>query len=132
MIREIREMFEDMPIIAGIATILVLGLAFILIDGIAGKSEPFYGTVIDKYYKAERNGIGTGYGITSSGKSGVIVTSEYEGEKFLLMVKNQNGNVVTVECKPQLYYEKQIGEKIECKAYKGWISGSIYSRYGVR
>ena len=27
------------------------------------------------------------------------------------MVKTENGNVVTVECEPELYYEKQIGQK---------------------
>lgn len=128
----IREMFEDMPIVSSLIAIFILGLAFFLIDGIASKPEPFYGSVIDKHYKAERNSTGTGYGMTSSGKSGVIVTSEHESEKFLLMVKTENGNVVKVQCEPELYYEKQVGQKIDCKAYKGFFTGSIWSRYGVR
>ena len=125
-------MFEDMPIVSSLIAIIILGLAFFLIDGIASKPEPFYGTVIDKHYKAERNSTGTGYGMTSSGKSGVIVTSEHESEKFLLMVKTDNGKVITVECKPELYYEKQVGQKIDCKAYKGFFTGSTWSMYGVR
>ena len=44
----------------------------------------------------------------------------------------KNGNVVTVECEPELYYEKQIGQKIYCKAYKGFFTGSTWSMYGVR
>lgn len=128
----IREMFEDMPIMSSLIAIFILGLAFFLIDGIASKPEPFYGSVIDKYYKAERNSTGTGYGMTSSGKSGVIVTSEHESEKFLLMVKTDNGKVVTVECEPELYYEKQVGQKIDCKAYKGFFTSSTWSMYGVR
>lgn len=124
--------FEDMPIVSSIIAIIILGLTFLLIDGIASKPEPFYGSVIDKHYKAERNITGTGYGMTSNGTSGVIVTSEHECEKFLLMVKTENGNVVTVECEPELYYEKQIGQKIYCKAYKGFFTGSTWSMYGVR
>ncbi len=125
-------MFEDMPIVSSLIAIFILGLAFFLIDEIASKPEPFYGTVIDKHYKAERNSTGTSYGMTSSGKSGVIVTSEYESEKFLLMVKTDNGKVVTVKCEPELYYEKQVGQKIDCKAYKGFFTGSTWSMYGVR
>ena len=125
-------MFEDMPIVSSLIAIIILGLAFFLIDGIASKPEPFYGTVIDKHYKAERNSTGTGYGMTSSGKRGVIVTSEHESEKFLLMVKTDNGKVITIECKPELYYEKQVGQKIDCKAYKGFFTGSTWLMYGVR
>ena len=128
----IREMFEDMPIVSSLIAIFILGLAFFLIDGIASKPKPFYGSVIDKHYKAERNSTGIGYGMTSSGKSGVIVTSEHECEKFLLMVKTESGQVITVECEPTLYYEKQVGQKIDCKAYKGFFTGSTWSMYGVR
>lgn len=125
-------MFKEMPIVSSLIAIFILGLAFLLIDGIASKPELFYGIVIDKHYKAERNSVGTGYGITSSGGNGVIVTSEHESEKFLLIVKTENGNVVTVECEPELYYEKQVGQEIDCKAYKGYFTGSIWSMYGVR
>ena len=126
------EMFKDMPIVSSLIAISILGFALFLIDGIASKPEPFFGIVIDKHYKAERNSTGTGYGITSSGESGVIVTSEHERERFLLMVKTEGGKVVTVGCEPELYYEKQVGQKIDCKAYKGFFTGATWSRYGVR
>lgn len=125
-------MLKKMRTVSSIIAIFVLVLAFLLIDVIASKPDPFYGSVIDKHYKAERNSTATGYGMTSSGKSGVIVTSEHESEKFLLMVKNENGNVVTVECDPELYYEKQVGQKIHCKAYKGYFTKTTWSMYGVR
>ena len=128
----IREMFEDMPIVSSLIAIFILGLTFLLIDVIASEPELFYGTVINKHYKAEIERSGTGYGMTSSGQSGVIVISEYESEKFLLMVKNEKGNIVTVECKPELYYEKQVGQKIDCNTYKGFFTGLIWSMSGVR
>lgn len=125
-------MFEDMPIVSIFIAIFILVFTFFLIDGIASKPEPFYGIIIDKHYKAERNSTSTGYVMPISGESGVIVTSEYESEKFLLMVKIEDVQVVTVECEPTLYYEKQVGQKIYCKAYKGFFTGSIWSMYGVR
>lgn len=117
----IREMFEDMPIVSSIFAIVILGLAFILIDIIASKSESFYGSVVDKHYKAERNSTGIGYGMTSGGNSGVIVTTEHENEKFLIMVKTESGKVVTIECEPEVYYQKEVGQKIDCNAYKGFL-----------
>lgn len=127
----IEEMFEDMPIASGLIAIFILTTAFFLIDGIASRPVPFHGTVIDKHYKAERRSSGIGYGMISSGPSGVIATSEHEGEKFLLMVKTEGGQIVTVECEPRLYYKKQVGQKIDCKAYKGLFTGATWSMYGV-
>jgi hypothetical protein len=128
----IREMFKDMPIASTLIAIFFLFFILFLIDGLASKPESFYGSVIDRNYKAEINGTGVGYGMTSSGKGGVIVTSEHQSEKFLLMVKTEKGDVVTVECEPELYYEKQAGQKIHCKHYKGFFTGLIWSTYGVK
>lgn len=44
--------------------VLILAVALLLIDILKSKPEPFYGTVIDKHYKAEVNTTGTGYGTT--------------------------------------------------------------------
>jgi hypothetical protein len=128
----IRDMFEDMPIISSIIAIFILGLAFLLIDGIASKPEPFYGSVIDKHYKAERTSVGTGTAVGSNGSVGVVTTTETDTEEFLIMVKTETGEIVTVKCEPELYYEKQVGQKIDCKAYKGLFTGATWSMYVVR
>ncbi len=125
-------MFEDMPIISSIIAIFILGLAFLLIDGIASKPEPFYGSVIDKHYKAERTSVGTGTAVGSNGSVGVVTTTETDTEEFLIMVKTETGEIVTVKCEPELYYEKQVGQKIDCKAYKGLFTGATWSMYVVR
>lgn len=125
-------MFEDMPIVSSIIAIVILGLAFILIDGIASKPEAFYGNVIDKHYEAESHRTGTGVGVTSSGKTGVVITSESEPEKFLLIVKTESGKIVTVNCEPELYYVKEVGEQVESNAYKGLFTGMVWSLRGVR
>lgn len=128
----IQRMFEDMPIASSIITIVILGLVFIFIDVIASKSELFHGSVIDKHHKSERNSIETGYVMASNGNSTVIVTPNHEDEKFLIMVKTESGKVVTVECKPEIYYKKEIGQKIDCNAYKGYFTGWAWSLHGIR
>lgn len=128
----IREMFEDMPVISSIFALILIGLIFILTDGLMSKPEYFSGNVIDKHYKAESHRTGTGVGVTSSGQTGVVMTSESEPEKFLLMVKTENGKVVTAKCKPELYYQKEIGQSIEFAVYKGRFTGMSWSVRGVR
>ena len=128
----IREFFEDSPVFSSLMAIIVLGLVFLLIDGIASKPYPFDGIVMDKQYKAEVNSTGTGYGIMSNGKSGMIITHQHEEEEFLLMVKTSNKEVVTVKCSAGLYYEKEIGQKIECNASKGFFTGKVLSMHGIR
>lgn len=128
----IREMFKHMPIVSSLIAIFILGLAFFLIDGIASKPEPFYGSVIDKHYKAEITSVGTGTAVGSNGSVGVVTTTETDPEEFLIMVKTETGKIVTVKCEPELYYEKQVGQKIDCKAYKGLFTGATWSMYGLR
>lgn len=125
-------MFEDMPILSSIIAILILGFAFILIDGIASKPEAFCGNVIDKHYKAERTSVGTGTAVGSNGNVGVVTTTEVDPEEFLIIVKTESGEIVTVKCEPELYYDKEIGDRIDCNAYKGLFTGIIWSLYGVR
>jgi hypothetical protein len=130
--RDLKEMFLDMPIIGSIILVIVLGIAFILVDGICTKPTEFSGIVLDKQYKAERNSTGTGYGMTSSGKSGVIVTTEHEDEKFLVMVKMNNGEAVTAECKANIYYSKEKDSKIDCIINKGLFTGLVWSINGIK
>jgi hypothetical protein len=125
-------MFEDMPVIGSIIALILFGLVFICIDGLMSKPEFYSGNVIDKHYSAESHRTGTGIGFTSSGQTGVVMTSEREPEKFLLMVKTKTGNVVTAKCKPELYYEKEIGQEIEFAIYKGRFTGMSWSVRGVR
>ncbi len=127
----IKELFEDMPIFTSIIALIVLGIVFILIDEIGAKAEPFNGTIVDKQYKAERSTTGVGTVTSSSGQVGTVVTSQTDPEAFLIMVKTGNGKIVTVECTAELYYQKEIGQEINCNYYRGLITGYVWSSKGV-
>ena len=116
----------------GLVAIIILTVTFFSVDWIGARSETFYGYVVDKHYQAADNSIGSGMVVNSNGDTGVLTTYEQKREKFLLIVKTENGKIVTVECEPELYYGKKINEQIECEVYKGLITGSVWSLSGVR
>ena len=134
VIKMIRQMFKDMPILISIGAISILGYILLVTDPLILVSNPelFSGIVVDKHYKAEENSTGMGYGMTISGNNGLFVTSEYESERFFLMVKVESGEVVTVDCDPTLYYKKAVGEKIDFNVHRGFFTGQTYSIHGVR
>lgn len=116
----------------GLVAMIILTMTLFLVDGFGARSETFYGNVVDKHYQAADNSIGNGLIVNSNGDTGVLTTYEQKREKFLLIVKTENGKIVTVKCEPELYYGKTINEQIECKAYKGLITGRVWSLRGVR
>ena len=115
----IRGIFDNILFI--VAIIAILTLSTLLIDCIASKPEAFHGNVIDKHYKAESTSVSTGTIVGSNGGVGVATTTDYEPEGFLIMVEIESGIIVTVKCEPELYYQKEVGERIECNAYRGFI-----------
>lgn len=128
----IRDMFEEMPILSSIIALLFSGVLFIIVDMINSDSEPFYGVIVDKHYKAEINSTGTGYGMTSSGKMGMVTTSQRESEDFLVMVKTDRGGIYTVSVSAELYYEKEIGNKIDCVKHIGLFTGIVWGYKGIK
>lgn len=107
----------------GFVFMLIAALLLLLADGIFCKQIPFEGKVIDKFYKAESNQSGTGVGVSSSGKPGVIITSSHESEKFLVIVQSSNGTIFTSEAPAELYYKKHIGENAKGHINIGCIFG---------
>ncbi len=103
--------------------LIIAGLLSLLADGIFCKEIPFEGKIIDKFYKAESHQSGTGVGVSSSGKPGVIITSSHESEKFLVMVQAGDGTILTSEAPAELYYKKYIGENAKGYINTGCIFG---------
>ena len=128
----IRDMFENAPILSSIISLVILFVVFLLIDGIFSKPVYFSAIVMDKHYKAESTKIGTDVVTTSNGGTGIVTTTETEPEEFLVMVKNNNGKILTAKCEPEIYYSKEKGQRIECYWSKGLFSGWQWSVHGVK
>jgi hypothetical protein len=121
-----------MLVIRIIVALILFGGVFICIDGLMSKPEFHSGNVIDKHYLAGSHRNGNGLGVTSSGQTSVVMISESEPEKFLLIVKTKSGDIVTAKCKPELYYEKEMGQEIEFAIYKGRFTNISWSVWGIR
>jgi hypothetical protein len=122
--------FEDFlnVIVWGIiAFIFVITADAIFLDSILRK-----GVVIDKQYKAESTLMGTGTGVGSNGQVTTVVMTETDSEKFLLIVRDKEDEIITVECEPQLYYEKEEKEELEFEVYTGKILGIEWGNKGLK
>lgn len=122
----IKEMFEDNPVMAGLLILSISGTLFFCLDYILSKSEIHSSQIIDKHYKAEHSNSGIGYGYASNGKLGAIVTSNYENEKFIIIVKTEK-EILSVESSAFLYYDKSIGQKLQYKIDKGYFTSLVWS-----
>lgn len=112
-------MFREMPIFSTIITLFILIALFFITDIVITTPQPFTGYVVDKQYKPERNNVGVGYGLTSSGKVGSVITSNHESEKYLIMVRLKTGEVITAESDAKLYYSKKVEDRAEGMTYIG-------------
>lgn len=122
----IREIINESPFFSFIIALFLLILSVFLIDLIFCKTETYKGHVIDKHYKPEQNSTSTGYGMTSNGQNGVVVTQVHESEKFLLIVKSNGGRIFTVEAHSTLYYQKETGDPVRFDVCVGRLTGVYY------
>ena len=99
---------EDI-IIGGVILLFFAFIGLAICDFIFAKPEILKGEIVDRHYKAESSHIGTGTGIGTNGGITTVTTYEVDPEEFLLMVKDDSSNVITVECSPRLYYQKKVG-----------------------
>lgn len=112
---------------------LILGfVVLVLVDVFCGRCVEYNAVVVDKHYKAEENSYGVGSSIGANGQVGIVSTSEHESEKFLLMVKKENDEIVTTECEPELYYQKKIGDTVLCNMHLGRFSGADWSNETIK
>jgi len=127
----IRDLFKELPEVAWLTTLLLLTLAFLILDIAMAVPEHHLGTIVDKQYKPERNSSGTGVGM-AGGKTAVVYSSSHESEAFLMMVKTYDGHVETTNCPPDLYYQKEIGDPLEFVIRQGRFTGVDWCVKGVR
>jgi hypothetical protein len=133
MIDLIKEAFDTSWILGILLTILILFLTILgisltltAIDYCTGDKHSYRGTVIDASYSPELNSTGTGTAVVN-GRVGIVTTHHHQPEKWQLMVRNEAGKVVEVECNPTAYYNYKHGSPIIYTAVTGSFTDNIYS-----
>ena len=112
---------------AGVFGVLLGFLLLLLVDGLASTTVQHQGVVLDKHYEAERSGLGTGTAITPDGEVGIVTTTESEPEQFVLMIRTEDQKVITVKCKPELFYQKEVGDAMVYVVNRGLLTGWVWS-----
>lgn len=111
--------------------IIVALVIFLLVDIFCSKPKRFTGEIIDKQYKAESASTNTGVVTNSNGNTTVITTTEFNPEKWILIVKKQDGEIITVKSSSEIYYSKSIGESVDFDTYFGLFTKYNYGSTAV-
>jgi hypothetical protein len=115
-------------------TIAILFISFIVffsIDIFAYKSKKSNGIVVDKNYKGEHTSVGTGT-IFVNGKVGTTTNVNVDSEKFLVMVKILDEDIVVVDCSAKLYYKKEKGDILFFEYCTGFFTNIVYGVDGIK
>jgi len=119
-------LFEN-TVIAVIVVSLTIFFAILGIDLASMEQEISTGTIVDKHYKAERTSTGSGVAVGSNGKVAPVVITEHEDEDFLLMIE-RDSIIATINCEPEFYYKKEIGDVVKFASYRGGVFGGVWSK----
>ena len=115
-------------------TIVILLVSFVVlfsIDILAYKSKKANGIVIDKNYKGEQTSVGTG-AVYVNGKVGVTTNVNVDSEKFLVMVKDLDEDIIVVDCSAKLYYKKEKGDILFFEYCTGFFTDIVYGVDGIK
>jgi hypothetical protein len=123
----LKDILEETPVLGVLLIAGMLALVFFIADAGINIQKFFFGVVIDKRYTPETTSTGVGTGVTSNGKPAAVVTTSHQNEKFLLMAKCENGKVFTVECSPEIFYTKSVGDTLFFTTSNGLFTGNTYS-----
>lgn len=121
------DFIKENPLWALIYGIGALFILFFVSDVIFSKAETFTGTVVDKQYKPEHTTNTSGYVTDSEGRSHFVTSTSHESEEFLIMVKDESGEVYTADSSSRIYYSKKVGDKIDCRLLKGYFTHGVWA-----
>lgn len=108
---------------------VVLGILFIvftIFDQIlAVEGGVYQGVVLERDFTPESTHTGVGPAIGGRG-GGVAVTVSSESEKWVLIVKLDNGTVEPIETSKENWVKYQKGDKVAVEYTKGRFTGEVY------
>lgn len=116
-----------MKILYSVIAVLFLTIILLSVDKGFGKPVQFTGKLIDKHYSNSTVSVGTGVGIDPYGRSVVVTTTQIKPEEWILIIRKQDGQIVSVNCSDSIFYSKAINENIDFITYYGLIFGCEYN-----
>ena len=111
------------PNLALLSIVFLFIIGCLCYNGFSAEEVHFDGEVIDKHYTPETGGSGSG--VSSNG--GVVFVDTSDPEAFSMIVRKSDKIVFSIKTEPSVYYNVQVGDKVECVELIGSLTGkSIY------
>lgn len=105
-------------IFAGIASLVL----FITLDIALGSTNTVKGIVLDKAFTPSSSSIGTG--VSSSGA--IVTTTEDTYEKWTLILKLEDGSIVSNEADNAVFYSVDSGDAVSVKIRTFYFTKATY------
>ncbi len=107
----------------GIVIFLMVGLIILISDNIFSHNEYYCdGTVIKTNYQPAQIQTGVGYGNTSNGGSGVVVTTSSSPDEYILFLSTNKGTI-KAQTNMDNYLKLKKGNEIKIYIERGGIIG---------
>ncbi len=98
-----------------IAALVVLGVIFICPHI---KEREFEVKVISKAFNPSSSSTGVGYGMGSSGKGGMVMTTSFESEAYIIIYERRdNSKIGNTEIEADVWAKLERGDHLKLKEY---------------
>jgi hypothetical protein len=128
----ISEMWSDGPmgivllVLLFILVLFLLGMVALGADYIFGHDQQLSVIVVEKTYSPASYGSGIATGVTGNGQVGTGVVFTSSPEKFVLLVKDDAGEVFSHEVEPAIYASANKRDRIDITVRIGRFSNSRF------
>ena len=109
-----------------ILSLFLLGFVALGVDWVLGHDQQLSVIVMEKAYSPATSGSGIATGVTSNGRVGTGVVFTSSNEKFVLIVKDDAGEVFSREVEPSVYASANKRDRINITVRIGRFSDIRY------
>jgi hypothetical protein len=115
--------------LGGLMVLVVLALVLALVEALCfSTTVTLYGTVLDKQYEPSHHTTGTAYGTDSKGRTTTSQTTNYESEKWTVVLETEGGEVQTMRASAARYYQVKHGQRVPYRVTVGKLTNIAYSK----
>ena len=127
MLQDLKDFSIEFPFLFYSILIFILFAIFGFFDIYQGETKEFSGVVIDRFHQLEHTS--HGYGTVNSSRGGVstIQTTDHTPEKYVVMVRADNGEVIKITTNATNFYNDTVNKRVDCYRRIGHYSGIVWS-----
>ena len=107
-------------------------ITFVITDFAIGSNKKSIGQVVEMHYREEQTYVTLETNTDSNGNTRSSPVIKHDPPEWILFVQTVSGDVIRIECKPEIYYSKKEGDPVEFITRFGGISQIPYMRTALK